>query len=180
MASWRTGRRRDRLAASKLYGAIVSAAREPAHYQAMGAPDTIEGRFGVLVLHVAAVIDRLARLGIEGERLAQHVTEAFVTDIDDNLREIGVGDLSVPRKVRKAAAALLERGQAYRQALRVGDRDALATLIGEHVVGRAEPAAGRALANRLQALAAALERSSTEHLLAGDLKLPEATGSEAD
>src|SRR5690606_13946368 len=98
----------------KLYGAVVAQARLPVHFTLHGACDTPEGRYEMIVLHLALLSDRLVGLGSAGRSLAQRVNEAFVTDMDDAMREMGVGDLSVPRKVKKAAAGLYDRFEAYR------------------------------------------------------------------
>jgi cytochrome b pre-mRNA-processing protein 3 len=91
--------------AAKLYGAIVAQARLPVFYQALEVPDTLEGRFLVLSLHLFAVHRRLRAEGEPARGLAQDLADRFSADMDTVLREIGVGDLSVPKKVRKVAAA---------------------------------------------------------------------------
>jgi cytochrome b pre-mRNA-processing protein 3 len=103
--------------ASELYGLIVTASRRPDFYLDGGVPDTKEGRFSVLVMHLALVLERLRAEGGAGSAFGQAVIEAFVTDMDDNMREIGIGDTSVPRNVKKAAAALEARWNRYREAL---------------------------------------------------------------
>lgn len=124
-------------AATKLYGSVVAAAREPVFYAAHGVPDTAEGRYEMVVIHLVALIERL-RL-VEGNasgtatQLSRDVTSRFVTDMDDNFREMGVGDLSVPRKVKKAAAALYDRTLQYRRHIAQNDRDGLAAAIAQHV-----------------------------------------------
>src|SRR5882724_9487190 len=78
-----------------LYGAIVAQARLPVFYAGFGVPDTIEGRFDMVVLHLVLVLRRL-RQGPRSAALAQGLFDAFCRDMDHNLRELGVGDLSVP------------------------------------------------------------------------------------
>src|SRR3990172_4805977 len=90
--------RDDSIAA--LYGTIVAQARAPAFYRNYGVPDTINGRFEMITLHTILLLDRL-----EGEPdairgLGQELFDAFCRDMDANLREMGVGDLAVPRKMR--------------------------------------------------------------------------------
>lgn len=121
--------------ASKLYGSIVSQAREPVFYTSYGVPDTVEGRYEMIALHVCLVLEGIER-GATSDAVARALIEHFVTDMDDSLRQLAVGDLSVPRKVKKAAAGLRERHAAYRSALG-GDEpvaamtSALATAMGE-------------------------------------------------
>jgi cytochrome b pre-mRNA-processing protein 3 len=114
MLSWFTRRSSDTSVAPELYGLIVTAARQPDFYLAGAVPDTKEGRFALLVVHLALVLERLRPEGDAGSALGQALIETFVTDIDDNMREIGIGDLSVPRNVKKAAAALENRWNRYR------------------------------------------------------------------
>lgn len=115
--------------AAELYGSIVAQARQPAFYAAVGVPDTTNGRFEMVVLHLAAVLEALRRQEGSGGPLARALTEAFVTDMDDSMREMAVGDMSVPRKVKKVAAGLRERALAYREAAEQGEAS-LAAAIG--------------------------------------------------
>jgi cytochrome b pre-mRNA-processing protein 3 len=117
MLAWLKLRRDRRRTARSLYGSIVTQARDSGFFTVCGVPDTPEGRFEMIVLHLAIVLDRLAREGAAGRRLAQAVTEAFVVDVDDGLREMTVGDLAVPRQVKRAVAVLRERYGVYRAAL---------------------------------------------------------------
>jgi cytochrome b pre-mRNA-processing protein 3 len=117
MLTWFNRRNSEAQVATELYGLIVTAARQPEFYLGGGVPDTKEGRFALLVMHLALVLERLRPEGEAGAALGQALIETFVTDIDDNMREIGIGDLSVPRNVKKAAAALENRWNRYREHL---------------------------------------------------------------
>ena len=107
--------------ATELYGAVVAQARNPAFYADGGIPDTAEGRYELIVLNLFLVLERLNRAGAAAQDLSRRLIETFVTDMDDNLREMGVGDLSVPRKVKRAAGGIYERGALYRRALTRGE-----------------------------------------------------------
>lgn len=107
--------------AAELYGSIVAQARQPAFYAVTGVPDTANGRYEMVVLHLAAVLEALRRHEGGGGPLGRALTEAFVTDMDDSMREMAVGDMSVPRKVKKVAAGLRERTLAYRAAAEQGE-----------------------------------------------------------
>ena len=107
--------------AAELYGSIVTQARQPAFYAVMGVPDTTNGRYEMVVLHVSAVLEALSHHEGGGGPLGRALTEAFVTDMDDSMREMAVGDMSVPRKVKKVAAGLRERALAYRAAAEQGE-----------------------------------------------------------
>lgn len=107
--------------ARSLYGSIVTQARSRGFYAHWGVPDTAEGRFEMIVLHLVMVLHRLGREGQAGQRLARALTEAFAVDLDDNLREMSVGDLAVPRHVKRAVGALHERHVSYGAALAASD-----------------------------------------------------------
>lgn len=158
MPFWRFGPSRNAIktTATELYGRVVAWSRAPWLYSELGVPDTPEGRLELVMLHVTLLLDRLAQDGSGSEPLGRALTETFVTDIDDCLREMGVSDISVAKKVKKAAAALFDRSRDYRAAMASPGDSRLAFLIGEHVAavggeGRADRLAtyARALANRL-------------------------------
>jgi cytochrome b pre-mRNA-processing protein 3 len=111
--------------ARSLYGSIVTQARWRGFYAHWGVPDTAEGRFEMIVLHLVIVLRRLGREGQAGQRLAQALTEAFIVDLDDNLREMTVGDLAVPRHVKRGVGALHERYVSYGAALAAADEGLL-------------------------------------------------------
>jgi len=117
MLTWLKNRQDQRQKARSLYGSIVTQARSSALYASCGVPDTAEGRFEMIALHLVLVLHRLADAGAPGRQLGQAVTEAFVNDLDDSLREMTVGDLAVPRHVKRAVGALCDRHAAYREAL---------------------------------------------------------------
>lgn len=130
MLAWLKQRRDRRRRARFLYGSIVTQARREAFYASWGVPDTNEGRFEMIVLHLSLVLGRLSGEGEPGRKLGQALTEVFVVDVDDGLREMTVGDLAVPRQVKRAVATLRERYGVYRAALVASDdgplREALA------------------------------------------------------
>lgn len=128
MLSWLFRRDDNKRRAADLYGAVVSLARRPALYESIGIADTPEGRYEALVLYMFLVLERLKAEGSRALDPSQALLEAFVTDMDDNMREMGVGDLSVPRKVKKAAAAFYDRAEVYRAASASGLEELAATL----------------------------------------------------
>jgi cytochrome b pre-mRNA-processing protein 3 len=104
-----TGRR-----ASELYGSVVAAARRPFFYEGIGVPDTPNGRFELIALHLFLVLESIKDRGQAERDLTQRTIERFVTDMDDCMREMGVGDIAVPKKVKRAAAVFCERVATYR------------------------------------------------------------------
>lgn len=154
-----------------LYGAIVAQARQPVFFGAGRVEDTPEGRTGLLILLLFPALERLRTGDAPARRTARFLAETFVTDIDDCLREMGVGDLSVPRKVKRAAQALGERCRAYRAAVEsASPEETLARELAATVPGLAEgPSAARALAAMIVERLAALAAVPPETLAAADL-----------
>lgn len=153
-----------------LYGAAVAAAREPALYDGLGVPDTLDGRFDLVALHAVLLIARLRAEPRPGPALAQAVFDAMFADMDFNLREMGVGDMGVGRRNKQMWEALHGRALAYEPALAAGDVAGLAAALARNVWRGAEPPAGAAA--RLAGLAlrrrAALDALPLAALLRGE------------
>jgi cytochrome b pre-mRNA-processing protein 3 len=99
---------------ARLYAAIVAAARHESFYTTCNVPDTVDGRFDMVSLHMFMILDRLK--GPQHDALRQDLTDEFFKDMDRSLREMGTGDLAVAAKVRKMAEAFFGRVKAYRDA----------------------------------------------------------------
>jgi cytochrome b pre-mRNA-processing protein 3 len=145
-----------------LYGAAVAAAREPYVYTVHGVPDTLDGRFDLIGLYASLLIQRLRFLPDPGPALAQAVFDAMFSDMDQALREMGVGDLSVGRKVRTMWEAFHGRARAYEEALVNPDPDTLSTALARNVWRGATPPPGAASA------LARLVRAQHRHLAGQD------------
>jgi len=175
------GRRRADDAPGKLYAAIVAGARRPALYAAMGVPDSFDGRFEMLVLHAALVFRRLRGEGAEGRAIAQRTFDLMFADLDRTLRELGAGDLAVPRRIKQMAEAFYGRARALDEALdrapllvAVGD-GALAEVLERNVFPDAPAGAARgaaALAATVRAADRALAGQPSATLLAGAVVWP--------
>jgi cytochrome b pre-mRNA-processing protein 3 len=140
---FRRSTREDQLAAA-LYARTAERAREPELYEACGIPDTLDGRFDSLALHAALMIDRLRREP-DGAVLAQAFFDAMFRHLDLTLREIGVQDLGVGRRIKIMAEGLHGRALAYRQALSGGSLD-LAETLRRNAYGGTPPADERLVA----------------------------------
>lgn len=105
---------------SVLYAGLVARARNPLFYTELGVPDSFDGRFDLLAMHVHVVLRDLRRRGVGRQSIGQAVFDAFFADLDQGLREAGVGDLSVAKKIRKMAEAFYGRAGAYDEALGTG------------------------------------------------------------
>jgi cytochrome b pre-mRNA-processing protein 3 len=160
--------------AAKLYGAIVAQARLPVFYQALAVPDTLEGRYLVLSVHLFAVLRRLQQQGAEAQALAQALSDRFSEDMETVLREIGVGDLSIPKKVRGLAASSAALFAAYADALPEGDA-AIAAVMADALGAQSEAsgAATPALAHYLRRVTAALDGQAIAELAEGEVRFPE-------
>lgn len=116
-----------------LYDAVLEAARRPALYGPNGAPDTVDGRFDLIVLHAILLMRRLRDGGEPGKRLAQLVFDIMFDDMDAALREMGTGDLSVGKRIKAMGEAFYGRAKAYETALSAGDEAALADAISRNM-----------------------------------------------
>lgn len=159
--------------ADELYGAIVAQARLPVFYQAFGVADSLEGRFVVLSLHLFAVLHRLKEGGPDCAAMAQALADRFTEDMETVLRELGVGDLAVPKKVRKIAASGAELLQSYEAALaeRNGSLEAVISgaLPGDETAAQA---ASARLTPYVTELIRNLESEPQRDLCAGTLRFP--------
>ncbi|MCB1506799.1 MAG: ubiquinol-cytochrome C chaperone [Hyphomicrobiaceae bacterium] len=121
MLAWLRARNANARKAKELYGAVVAAARQPVFYAGYGLPDTLNGRFEIVVLHLFLLLERLRGETGNVETVSRLTLEAFCTDMDDCMRELGVGDTVVAKRVKKAAAAFYERASAYGAAISEND-----------------------------------------------------------
>jgi cytochrome b pre-mRNA-processing protein 3 len=174
MLAWLKTMSDRRQTARSLYGSIVTRAREPVFYATWGVPDTVQGRFEMIALHLVLVLRRLAAEGRVGERFGRALTEAFMVDLDDAMREMTFGDLAVPRDVKRAAAALFHRHRAYLAALGAADDMTLAQAIGAQLA-YLDPGGGldaHAIAVYVRRCASALDVEPAALILGGQVAWP--------
>ena len=156
-----------------LYGMIVAQARSASFYRGYGVPDTVAGRLEMIILHLVLVLRRLAGEPDGAARIGQNVFDRFCRDIDDNFREMGVGDLAVPKEMRRMAEAFYGRSRAYECALANERIEALEAVVARNVFGAAEPALGvRRLAAYIREAADRLGGRETAALVRGELDFP--------
>ena len=165
----------------QLYGALVSQARKPAFYTNAGVPDTMDGRFDMIVMHTYLIIRRLNDAGESGKELAQQLFDDMFLDMDRSLREVGVGDLSVPKKIKVMAKAFYGRCTAYEEAMDAGDLEALADVIQRNIFADINPPAGavRALCGYMFDSDEALQLQDNDSLLQGKIGFSEFSAPEA-
>jgi cytochrome b pre-mRNA-processing protein 3 len=165
-----------------LYGMIVAQARSGVFYTDYAIPDTLEGRFELIVLHLVLVLRRLGRdaansHGFGGrprsEPFGQLLFDAFCRDLDANLREMGVGDMAVPRRMRRFGEAFYGRQAAYQAALDARDRRALENALARDIFERESVDQGVIrLAHYTQAVAAQLEDVDVDALVSSETVFP--------
>jgi len=173
------GRRPNRQVVDAVYEAIVASARQPFLYSRWEVPDTPLGRYEMLSLHMVLFLERAHGVAALDE-LAQDVTDEFFKDVDHSLRELGINDVSMPKRMKKLARMFYGRADAYRKALVAGDTEALAAALARNVVPQ-QPGwpHGAALAAYARDVHAALASQDDEALLAGRIAFAGAREEEA-
>ena len=156
-AQWRA-RRASKALIEQIRGEIVAAARRPELYEALGAPDRIDGRFELLTLHAGLVLRRLAALGGVADAIAQDLVNSLFAHFDDTLREIGYSDIGVAKRLKTMGSAFYGRNAAYAAALDDGSPAELAAALARNVYGATgrRRAEAEALAHYIASLDAAL------------------------
>ncbi|MFN7169338.1 MAG: ubiquinol-cytochrome C chaperone family protein [Pannonibacter sp.] len=167
-------RRRTQPSEYALYGAIVAQSRKAAFYANLGAPDTVDGRFDMIILHAMLLFRRLQGEGKEAVAVSQSVFDIFFADMDGSLREMGISDNAVPKKVKRMAEAFFGRAAAYGAAIDAGDLNALAAAVDRNFFPEnSTPAAAMALARYAMAAGPALAATPVSDILAARLPWPD-------
>jgi len=185
--------------AGQLYGAAVTQARRPVFYTNFGADDTPEGRLALISLHILLILERLSgptggqdgtaniltadpqhpnRAAETGEgrdvALGRALMEFFVEDLDAAMRELGIGDMGVPKRVKKAMAQFYDYARRYRAQRQDSKPDDLSELLSEMIPGlTADSDSLSSLCRYVEEVEKALAQQTTEALAAGDLALPD-------
>ena len=124
-ANWKT--------TDALYEQIVAAARRPLLYAEWNVPDTPLGRFEMIALHMFLVLHRMRGETGDAHDVAQNLTDTFFADVEHSIRELGIGDLGVPKRMKKLARMFYGRAVAYGEAIDRDDRAALAAALARNV-----------------------------------------------
>lgn len=171
--------RRSNPTIAALYGVIVAQARDARFYRDFGVPDSVLGRFDLIVLHTALTLRRLRAGDAAMRTLAQGVFDAFCRDMDHNLREMGISDQGVPRQMRRVGEAFYGRAQAYDAALAERGDEPLVQALARNVYAETEGAgvAAARLAAYVRRAADDLERQAFAELGRGTLRFPEPAAS---
>lgn len=159
-----------RTSAARALDHARQAARAPELYGEGRIPDTLDGRFESMVLHVALLLERLRGEGKDAAALSQEIFDQLFREFDAALREMAVGDLTVPKRIRRMGDAAYGRFRAYRDALASDDSDALADTLARNVfaTGAPDPTFLAAFAGYVRASHASLAEQSATALMAGE------------
>jgi cytochrome b pre-mRNA-processing protein 3 len=160
---------------ARLHEAVVAQSRLPAFFlPPYGVADTFEGRFEILTLNAGLILRRLSLLPDPAPGLSQDLSNAIFSRFDDALREVGISDAGVPKKMKKLAGAFMGRGNAYSEALALGE-PALAAALARNVLGGAHDAqeGATALAAYYLRAKAAFDQTPLEIFLRGEAPFPE-------
>lgn len=131
--------------AQGVYEGVVRQARQPAFYAACSVPDSIDGRFELVALHAFLVLRRLKHGGGRGADLAQALVDTLIHDLDRSLREMGVGDMGISRRIKTMARGFYGRIAAYEAGLD-GPDDTLRAALTRNLYGTISEAPASAVA----------------------------------
>jgi cytochrome b pre-mRNA-processing protein 3 len=179
-AQWRA-RRASKAVIEQILGEIVAAARRPPLYEALGVPDRINGRFELLTLHAGLVLRRLAALGGLADAIAQDLVNGVFAHFDDTLREMGMSDIAVAKRLKAMASAFYGRNAAYAAALDDGSGVDLVAALARNVYGATGQDVGpkaKALAHYVALLDAALATIPIDTFATGRFRFPLARSAE--
>lgn len=157
-----------------IYNALVEQARRPQFYESLDVPDTIDGRFDLIVLHAGLYLPRLKAVRANGKALAQATFDQMFANMEQSLRELGNGDMSVPKKIQNMVSAFYGRATAYDAALKAGDVAALRAALHRNVYRGAEVSQTKldALASYVRAAAEAIKAADETDIVAGTFTWP--------
>ena len=168
--------RLSRERAKDLYNKVVRASRNPIFYAAYNVPDTTEGRFEMICLHGGVLVSRLSRpdMGSEGRMLAQAFFDVMFINLDWSIREAGVGDLAVPRRIKKMMSDFKGRSFAYDEAAKVGEGESIHVLTRNLYATTPKPAPEilSAMATYLQNCVAELSKQGLSDVWQGRVHFP--------
>jgi len=159
--------------AGAVYTAIVSAARRPVLYEVYKVADTLEGRFDMVILHAYLVLDRLKTGDLAAQTFAQELADRIFLEMDRNFREMGVGDLSVGKRVRKLAEIFYGRIGAYAPAILEGEIGLAEAFRRNVYPDGVEPAALQGLVRYALAVRKGLAGLDPAQIARGQLRYPE-------
>jgi cytochrome b pre-mRNA-processing protein 3 len=173
MILWPFRRSAEDRTIAALYGAIVTQARSRAFYADFGVPDTVQGRFDLIVLHLVLLLHRLGQENGTAQALGQRLFDTFCRDLDGNLREMGIGDLAVPKHMRRFGEAFYGRRAAYLAALKAADGADFENALARNILQVVGPDEGAArLARYARAVLQELDLQEERSITRGEVIFP--------
>lgn len=161
-----------RASGERMYAAVVEQARRPEFYAQLGAPDEIDARFELYTLHMLLLVMRLRADGDTGREAGQVLFDIYVAALDDTLRELGVGDVTVPKKMRKLGEQLYGRMSTYEPLLEAGDRQGLTAALARNLYEGVDAGHAGVVADYALRARAALAEQKSGDLTAGRVTWP--------
>jgi cytochrome b pre-mRNA-processing protein 3 len=153
----------------RLYSAIVAQSRHPRFYAELGIPDTVTGRFDMICLHLALLFRRMRGEGTEAREFSQAVFDLFFKDMDSSLREMGIGDLAIPKRIQKLVGVFYGLSDGLALTLDSADRAGLEALLQRNLLGGQQGHPSGELAEHVEREASRLASVSTASLLSGSI-----------
>ena len=157
-----------------VYSAIVAQSRQPRFYAEWGVPDTVTGRFDMISLHLALLFRRLRAEGAPARNFSQAVFDLFFKDMDRSLREMGAGDLAVPKKIKKMGNLFFGLLASLDDALGSNDPVAVEAVLIRNIYDENPNPFARALADYLIAESGVLASQPVDAIIAGRIAMGEA------
>lgn len=158
--------------ASMVYAAALSRARSPQFYTENGVPDSFDGRFEMLVLHVFMVMHKMTAGGAQGQEFNQSLFDVMFADMDQTLREMGIGDMGIPKHMKRMMKGFNGRIHTYRECVETDgaiSEDVLArNLYG--TVERPSPAHLRQMKDYIAACLARLDKAEISDISSGHVE----------
>ena len=162
-----------------LYDAIVAAARQPYFYSDLDVPDSPLGRYEMLSLHVYLFVRRIKGRSPALKAIGQEVTDEFFRDVDHSLRELGIGDSGVPKRMKKLARMFYGRIESYDKALESNDHPALIAALARNIRPDSDSWSGATrLADYVEQVVRLLENQPDDVLASGKVIFPDASALE--
>jgi len=167
-------RNHNQIIVVRQYEALTSMAREPVFYTGYNVPDTVMGRFELLSVVMILFFRRTRSSATSGQELAQEIVDAFFEDIDYSIRELGIGDNSVPKRMKKLAGMFYGRLESYATAMDGNDRAALAAALRRNIYPKTDEGASMAaLADWMMDAEAHLAAVTEADIATGSATLPQ-------
>ncbi len=173
-------KKHNRMIVDRHYGVLTALGRDPVFYTDLDVPDTVMGRFEMLSIVMILFFRRTRGAGTSGQELAQEIVDAFFQDIDHSIRELGIGDQGVPKRMKKLAGMFYGRVESYASALDESDVERLAAALRRNIYPeQAETAPDMAgLARWMLDADKALAMRPEEELSTGTMRMPGPGGAE--